>query len=43
VEDTSQAVDSHCTVLAVRMQGGNIGYGSGATIDWTDAYKCWAR
>jgi type IV pilus assembly protein PilE len=40
---TSQADDSGCTVLAVRMVGGNIGYGSGATTDWTDAARCWNR
>lgn len=40
---TSQAQDGSCTLLAVQMQGGNIGYGSGTTIDWTDTNKCWAR
>jgi type IV pilus assembly protein PilE len=47
VTGTSQAADSSCTVLAVRIQGGNIRYGSGSSIDWTstntDPQRCWAR
>lgn len=40
----SQADDGNCKILAVRMQEGNIAYGSGAsTIDWTDSNRCWAR
>ena len=40
----SQADDGGCKILAVRMQGGNPTYGSGAsTIDWTDANRCWAK
>lgn len=42
-----QAGDSDCAVLAVRVQGGNIRYGAGASIDWTsantDPTRCWAR
>ncbi len=44
---TSQAADTRCLVLAARLaNGGNLTYGSGATvagIDWTDANRCWAR
>jgi len=47
VTGTSQANDGGCAVLAVRVQGGNIRYGSGASIDWTgtntDPQRCWAR
>lgn len=47
VAGTSQVNDGDCAVLAVRMQGGNIRYGAGATIDWTgtntDPQRCWAR
>lgn len=47
VTGTSQANDGTCAVLAVRMQGGNIRYGAGASIDWsaanTDPQRCWAR
>jgi type IV pilus assembly protein PilE len=48
VSGTSQFNDGDCAVLAVRVQGGNIRYGSGASIDWTpgantDPQRCWAR
>jgi type IV pilus assembly protein PilE len=47
VAGTSQAADGNCSVLAVRMQGGNVRYGAGATINWADAntdpQRCWAR
>lgn len=47
VAGSSQANDTGCSVLAVRMQGGNVRYGSGASIDWssvnTDPQRCWAR
>lgn len=47
VSGTSQANDGDCAVLAVRMEGGNIRYGSGTSIDWTgtntDPQRCWAR
>lgn len=40
----SQAEDGACKVLAVRLDGGNISYGSGAAAaDWTDPGRCWAR
>lgn len=42
----SQLADGDCKVLAVRMQGGNLTYGSGASADamlWPDAGRCWAR
>lgn len=45
---TSQASDGNCKVIGVRMNGGNLAYGSGATsINWSnanpDAGRCWAR
>jgi len=44
VSETSQANDSNCTVLATRMQGGNLAYGAGASaVDWTDPNKCWPQ
>ncbi len=47
VSNTSQANDSRCAALGARVAaGGNLSYGSGATtatIDWTDANRCWAR
>lgn len=44
VSGSSQASDAGCQMLAVRMSGGNLSYGSGSSsIDWTDAAKCWAR
>ena len=40
----SQAADTRCALMAARVVGGNLGYGSGSnTIDWTDANRCWAR
>ena len=39
-----QAEDGACKVLAVRVLGGNISYGSGAAAaDFTDPGRCWAR
>ena len=47
VSGTSQAKDTNCTVMAVRMAGGNLRFGAGASIDWsaanTDPNRCWAR
>jgi len=47
VSGTSQGTDGDCAVLAVRVQGGNIRFGAGASIDWTsantDPQRCWAR
>jgi type IV pilus assembly protein PilE len=47
VAGTSQAADGPCSVLAVRIEGGNIRYGSGTPPDWTaanpDPLRCWAR
>lgn len=47
VAGSSQAADGDCSVLAVRMQGGNVRYGSGASLNWADAntdpQRCWAR
>ena len=39
-----QASDGSCKILAVRVLGGNINYGSGAAAaDFTDPGRCWAR
>jgi type IV pilus assembly protein PilE len=44
VSGSTQANDSGCQVLAVRMQDGNAASGSGASsVDWTDPQRCWAR
>lgn len=41
---TSQAADTNCRVLAVRMDRGNLSYGAGASaVDWADPHRCWAR
>lgn len=41
---TSQAADTRCRVLAVRMDRGNLSYGAGASaVDWADPDRCWAR
>lgn len=41
---TSQARDGDCKVLAVRMAGGSLSYGSGSdSADWADPGRCWAR
>lgn len=41
VSGTSQAGDSGCTAMSVRVDGGNLLYGAGG--DWTDPNRCWAR
>lgn len=48
VTGTSQAKDTACAALAVKMDGGNIRYGGAAalaSIDWSnpDPKRCWAR
>ncbi len=47
VTGTSQASDGDCATLVVRVDGGNIQYGSGSSITWggsnTDPNRCWAR
>ena len=48
VSGTSQASDTHCTVMRVRLQGGNLQYGGCAGCDLptgvlTDPNRCWAR
>ncbi len=43
VSGTSQADDTGCTLLAVRMESGNLSYGSGSGPDWSDTRRCWAR
>lgn len=43
-DGTSQAADGNCRVLAVRMDRGNLSYGSGASaVDWADPNRCWSR
>lgn len=47
VAGTSQANDTNCSVMGVRMNGGNLVYGGGAGgIAWganPDPNRCWAR
>lgn len=44
VSSKSQGQDGDCKLLAVRMRGGNVDYGSGASAaDWADPGKCWAK
>jgi len=47
VSGTSQAGDTRCLVLGARVEaGGRLSQGSGgssASIDWSDANRCWAR
>jgi type IV pilus assembly protein PilE len=48
VTGTTQAQDSQCTVLRVRLQGGNLQYGGCAGCEvpdgpLTDPNRCWSR
>ena len=48
VSGTSQSQDTPCTVMRVRLQGGNLQYGGCAGCDLpagvlTDPNRCWAR
>lgn len=43
VSGKSQADDTDCSSMSVRMESGNLSYGSGSGPDWTDAKRCWAR
>lgn len=46
VGGSTQANDSGCQSLGARMAAGTLSYGSGsssASLDWTDAKRCWAR
>ncbi|ODV02152.1 MAG: hypothetical protein ABT20_15140 [Rubrivivax sp. SCN 70-15] len=44
VSGKSQAQDANCQVMAMRMQGGNLDYGSGASsAAYPDASNCWAK
>lgn len=43
VSGTSQAGDGDCATLWVRMEGGNLSYGAGSTVNWADPKRCWAR
>lgn len=48
VSGTSQASDTHCTVMRVRLIGGNLQYGgcAGCTVPdvaLTDPNRCWTR
>lgn len=40
----SQAHDTACKLIAVRVVGGNVEQGSGNTeVTWTDPGRCWSR
>lgn len=45
VSGTSQASDTHCSTMRMRMKGGNVQYGGGTgTADpLTDTHRCWSR
>lgn len=43
VSTKPQAQDTRCQVIAVRMDAGNLSYGSGTGPDWNDANRCWVR
>jgi type IV pilus assembly protein PilE len=45
VSGLSQAADTGCQLMAVKMDSGNLFYGStsAGTVDWGDAKKCWAK
>ena len=39
-----QASDTNCKLMGVRLSGGSVGYGSGASaLDWSDPGRCWAK
>ncbi len=39
-----QAADTNCALLAARLAGGTLSYGSGsAAVDWADPNRCWAK
>lgn len=39
-----QAADADCKLIAVKVNGGNLSYGSGdAAVDWADPGRCWAK
>jgi len=39
-----QAADTRCAILAARIVGGTLSYGSGSSaIDWSDNNRCWAK
>jgi type IV pilus assembly protein PilE len=45
-EGTSQAADTQCAKLGVRMQGGNLTYAGGGldgTLSYTSTHPCWTR
>lgn len=44
VTGTSQANDTHCSTMRMRMKGGNVQYGDAGTGDpLTDSHRCWTR
>ena len=45
VSGSSQAGDTHCSTMRMRMKGGNLQYGGGTgTADpLTDTHRCWSR
>jgi type IV pilus assembly protein PilE len=44
VSGTSQASDTHCSTMRVRLLNGNVQYGGAASTDpLTDPHRCWSR
>ena len=44
VSGKSQANDTHCSTMRVRLKGGNLQYGDSGTGDpLTDPHRCWSR
>jgi len=45
VSGTSQANDTHCSTMRVRLAGGTVSYGGPAATDpsMTDPHRCWSR
>lgn len=40
----SQTDDTPCALIAAKVTGGNLGYGSGSSsVDWTDPNRCWNK
>lgn len=41
----AQSSDTRCATMAVKIDRGNVSYGSSSTnvVDWTDANRCWAK
>ena len=45
VSGTSQANDTNCSTMRVRLKGGNVQYGggTGSSDPLTDPHRCWSR